>query len=217
MPGLGEFVHHHVREGDEQFDNWWSKHEFDLAPRAACQPCNGGWMNDIDRAAEQFVEPCVLGRAQTFRMFGQHRAIASWATLVSFLFDQTQALKVVRSDDFHAFFADPKPPAGSTIWLAATNDQTFEVNGWPRPLLIGSPEHPNAYLCTFRINHLVVQAFIPTDRATEDLTFDRIRSATFVRQIWPSPVTAVSWPPDRIFARADLDNFVTAFDSQPRS
>jgi hypothetical protein len=46
---MGDFVHHHVREGDEPFDNWWSKREFDLVPRAACQACNGGWMDKAER------------------------------------------------------------------------------------------------------------------------------------------------------------------------
>jgi hypothetical protein len=71
MPSDQPYVHRHLREASstsEEFDRWWSEHEFRIAPRAACQPCNGGWMDKIDRAGELLAEPMVFGRRHFLRL-----------------------------------------------------------------------------------------------------------------------------------------------------
>jgi hypothetical protein len=73
-----------------------------------------------------------------------------------------------------------------------------------------SIETANGYFCTFRINDLVVQAFVPPDRNPPRLSFDRA-DKQFVRRVWPSPRMTVSWPPPKLVAESNLEAFADAF------
>lgn len=209
FPSDQSFMHHHVRNGDNGFDNWWEAQEFGLAPRAACQPCNGGWMSAIDYAAEALIEPCVLGNASAFGAALDHRIIARWMTLVAILFDQTQEKPIISPDIHRAFHDEPEPCEGSFMWLAATPATDYTVNGWPRSWKMrSSVGETNGYFCTFRVKHLVAQVYLPPDREAQSVEFDRDGNPQVV-SIWPSP-GPVSWPPEAI--RADqLEIFANQF------
>ena len=208
FPSDQPFVHHHVRDGDNAFDRWWTTQDFRLSPRAACQPCNGGWMSDIDYAAEALIETCVLGNAATFDP-DACRVIARWGTLVAILFDQTQENPVVSKQVSEIFRDDPDPFDGSFMWLAATPATDYEVNGWPRAWKMkSSTGESNGYLCTFRVKHLVAQVYLPPDLEAERVEFVREGNPQVVA-IWPS-VSEAAWPPEAI--RADqLGVFATQF------
>jgi hypothetical protein len=220
MPAPEPFLHEHERTGKGAFRTEWSKSEFDLAPHAACQSCNGGWMHDVDIAAEALIEGCVVGFSRTFRTVKEHQTLGRWMTLVGILFDQTLASPVITREQHQQFWETREPLPGAITWLAATPPPPigFRLNGWPRPVRMDSPSYGgDGYFCTIRIEHFVAQTFIPADRALAGLTltFDRPDIDRFVRQVWPSPLTPVSWPPPQLLAPEELVPFADAFLQKP--
>lgn len=197
--------------------NWPAK-EFAMAPGAACAPCNGGWMDEVDRAAERIVEPMVIGQKTRIRFFHDHTAVARWVSLVAILIDQTQIQQVVPSEIPTKFYADREPLAGMVIWLARTRMDWF-IEAWQRAWVLTtsadpeSPSRPNMCLFTFRIVNLVVQALVPLERG--GVTYGVRRgeeSMTFLRQLWPSRYTAVSWPPAVSIRPDTLESFAKSFE-----
>jgi|GEM_PF-5522800 len=187
-----------------------------IAPNCACNACNSGWMDRLDHAAEALIEPCVLGHPRRLARIADHAIVATWATLVGLLFSQTQVSPPFSEARYREFGADPRPFGGTRVWLAATvkpPEVALRVNGFPRGGT--TVDGMQMYFATFRINHLVVQTFIPPEPLNEELSFGRGSNVGFVRTLWPSPLTPVSWPPDRIVREEDLMDFAEGFLDLP--
>ena len=196
----------------------WESDEFGMAPGAACDACNSGWMDDVDRAAEQIVEPMVIGHRATIRGFQKQKAVARWVSQVAILIDQTQIQQTVPAELTHAFYETREPLAGMRIWLAASADD-WSVEAWQRSWILApaadpvTPNRPNMSLFTFRIVNLVVQALVPLDAAAATgYGVTRGENMKFLRQAWPSTYTPVSWPPAVWISRDTLPKFAQSFE-----
>jgi hypothetical protein len=201
-----------LREGN------WPSDTFDVAPGAACAQCNNGWMDEIDRAAEQIVEPMVIGQKATIRSFQSQKTVARWVSQVAILMDQTQIQQVVPSEATHRFFDDQEPLPGMMIWLARTGTD-WSVEGWQRAWVLAPGTDvkpapwPNMSLFTFRIVNLVVQALVPLDDfARRTFGVSRGDNMKFLRQLWPSRYTPVSWPPAVTISSDTLESFARSFE-----
>jgi hypothetical protein len=53
---------------------------FDMVVKGVCEPCNNGWMSDVEGAVEPYVEGMLVGRGRLLHREGQ-AAIATWGTL----------------------------------------------------------------------------------------------------------------------------------------
>jgi hypothetical protein len=214
MPGDEDFAHRHQREGEDPFDSHWSAPEFGIAPHAACADCNGGWMHQLEQQGESLVEPCVLGSGRTFSP-NTHRALARWILVCVAVVDQILATPAIGQPTRDALYREWDPPSDCIVWLAATVATANEVNLWPRPgMLLPTAERPDFYLCTFRIKHLVAQAFVPLDGTPKDLALDRSQgNQNFVAQVWPSPGTNVTWPPPLLVPGQQIEDFSRAFQA----
>ena len=101
MPGLESdpYVHHHIREGG--FEAWWNNSEADLKVNDVCDPCNSGWMDRLDRAAEAaFLDVAVRGFPHRLSKLADQVLVARWCLLVAALASRTQALTVWRCNPF---------------------------------------------------------------------------------------------------------------------
>lgn len=204
--------------GNERESNWPSK-TFDIAPGAACATCNSGWMDKVDRAAEQIVEPMTLGRKATVRKIDAQKAVARWVSQVAILVDQAQAQQVIPADMRTRFYEDREPLPGITIWLARAVPE-LTVEAWMRAWVIspGSQLAPandaNLCLVTFRIVQLVVQTLVPLNaRTAQGIGFSRGKDEMrFLKQLWPSRYTPVSWPPTLAISPDTLEVFARSFE-----
>jgi hypothetical protein len=219
-PGPYEMVHGTGDLTGASRETEWETDRFDMAPGAACDPCNSGWMHQIDRAAEQIIEPMVLGHKATIRLYNDQKAVARWITQVAILMDQTQIQQVVPPEVPQQFYADREPVAGMTIWLARTQLE-WTVQGWQRAWILSPaldsvpPSRPNMGLFTFRVINLVVQALIPlhNDRGLI-FRFNRGDNMRFLKQLWPSRHMPVSWPPSVTIGQNTLEDFARSFEPE---
>jgi hypothetical protein len=193
----------------------WPAEDFGMAPNAACRDCNSGWMDQVDRAAEQIVEPMVLGHKATIRRYLDQKAVARWISQVAILCDESQFQQVIPAEMRHAFYLDKEPLPGMLVWLARTVSG-WSVEMWVRAWLVTrgaeprTTDRPNLYLVTFRVIELVVQALVPLDGTTWHA--DRSGNMRHLRKAWPSTYTPVSWPPAAVLPAEDLDTFAKSFE-----
>jgi hypothetical protein len=195
----------------------WPARDFDWAPGAACDPCNSGWMDKIDRAAERIIEPMVIGQRATIRAFQDQKAVATWVSQVVILMDQMQVSQAILPEMHRRFYEDQEPFEELVIWLARA-PLRWSIEGWQRAWLIapGAPVvgrvRPNMGLFTFRIVNLAVQALVPLDKTGLGFRVNRGENMRFLKQLWPSRYTPVSWPPRFTISEETLWDFAREFE-----
>ena len=193
----------------------WPAQEIALAPGAACADCNSTWMDQIDREAERLIEPMVIGYKATIRRYIDQKALARWVSQVAILCDQSQMQQIIPADVPRRFYEDREPLTGLVIWLARTAAEP-SVEAWERAWIVtgGTPpkatDRPNICLITFRVIQLVVQALIPLDGSS--WLIDRGGNMNFLRKLWPSGYTPVSWPPQGALSPEAVQTLARAFE-----
>jgi len=166
FPGLEQFEHRDQRRGEGGFDRSWSKNEADIKDGCACESCNGGWMDQLDHAAEDiFATAAASGHLAKIASVADQLTVARWCALIAVLADQTQVKPVVEPAA-HKALAASGIPDGTHIWLMKTEPPEWRAHGWLEPrefeLRSSTTASANAYFLTFGVHHLVVQVFVPT-------------------------------------------------------
>jgi hypothetical protein len=217
-PGPYEMIQGSSEIAGAQRESNWPTDEFGMAPGAACDPCNSGWMDKIDHAAERIVEPMVIGQRCTIRSYHEQKAVARWVSQVAILIDQSQVVQVIPPGMIRQFYDSKEPFSGMIVWLARTSVD-WSVEAWERAWIMSSgtpPEpvsDPNMCLFTLRIVELVVQALVPlNDRISRTVGVTRGDNMRFLKQLWPSRYTPVSWPPNIAIRSDTLASFAASFE-----
>jgi hypothetical protein len=210
MPLGAKWRHTHERLGEEGFKTWWEKSEPDLVVKSVCGTCNEGWMNDLDHQAERLVEPMALGITTRLGSLADQHLVATWLTLVMTLASETQAEPILRPDQRKALREQPAPFDGATFWLTRTVSSHFEAAVYPRSLRLHEA-NADAYLCTVRVIDFVAQAFVPVTDPMPGLNIDRRANVRFLRQLWPSQLGPVVWPPLLYLPEDQIIEFADAF------
>jgi hypothetical protein len=220
FPGLEQFEHRHQRRGEGGFDRSWSKDEADIKVGCACADCNGGWMDRLDHAAEEiFATAAATGHPAKIATLADQLTVARWCALIAVLADQTQVKPVVEPAA-HKALAAGDIPNGTHIWLLKTEPPESRAHGWLEPRVFemrsSSAITPaSAYFVTFGIHHLVVQVFIPTSSAPP-IALERTGNEALIRQLWPSPLTPVNYPPPQTVPWEQLPDLADAFQDHKK-
>jgi hypothetical protein len=86
FPGLERFEHRYQRRGEGGFDRSWRKDEADIKVGCACENCNGGWMDQLDHAAEDiFSTAAATGYPAKIATIADQLTIARWCALIAIL------------------------------------------------------------------------------------------------------------------------------------
>lgn len=220
FPGLDRFEHRHQRHGSLGFDRSWSKDEADVKVGCACSVCNNGWMDELDHAAEDlFATAAATGLPAKISSQADQLTVARWCVLVALLTDQVQETPVVEPLA-HETLAQGGIPSGTHVWLLHTSPPEGHAHAWLEPrefqLQSSSGDLPpaNAYFVTFGVNHLVVQVLVPTSRTPP--IAPNYGMEAFVRQLWPSPLTPVIYPPPQSVPWDQLPAVADAFQHEKK-
>jgi hypothetical protein len=177
---------------------------FELTVKDVCEPCNTGWMHDIEDAMKGVTEHLLLGGRRELHAGGQ-ATIAAWAVLKLLVMSRVMPRRIVLDADYEAVYecrGTLQPPPSFRVYTARaawSNRQApsgfFRVNGVGRDLETASEDQVDGYLGTISVLDLVVQVFrvYGDDLAAEDF----IHSPGFapsIRRIWPQTPSFV-WPP----------------------
>src|SRR5262249_16686712 len=145
------------------------------------------------------------------------QTVARWCTLIAVLADQTQVKPVVEPVA-HEALAACGIPDGTHVWLLRTEPPEWRAHAWLEPrefkLLSKAATQPaNAYFVTFGVHHLVVQVFIPIN-SMPPFAIERRGNEALIRQLWPSLLMPLNYPPPRTVPWEQLPELAEAFQSQ---
>jgi hypothetical protein len=233
------FHHLHVQHDPhpdvEPFERWWSKKEADFKVKCACQGCNEGWMERLDRAAEDlFATDAARGRPAKVEPMADRKTIARWCCLVAILWDQKQKPPRLGPEAHQAVF-NGEVPEGAGVWLAATAAPTpsdpliyGHPRDWHRPELREQVEAARqegrfdldlieGYWITFGVGQLLAQTYIPLKDEADFIPLYRRGNWAILRQLWPDTLMALVWPPPELLSRDQVLAFAKSLQySVPR-
>jgi hypothetical protein len=177
---------------------------FELTVKDVCEPCNTGWMHDLEDAMKQVTERLLLGGKRELHSGGQ-ATIAAWAVLKLLVMSRVMPRRIVLDEDYKAVYEcrdQLQPPPSVRVYTAraAWSDRQapsgfFRVNGVGRDLESADEEKIDGYLGTISVLDLVVQVFriYGDDLPAEDF-IQGPGLAPSVRRIWPQTPSFI-WPP----------------------
>ena len=219
-PGVDEFEHRHVREGEDAFDVTRRVKEFDQKVKCACARCNNEWMDQLDHAAEDLflTKAAVWGAPIRLDKQADVALLARWVLVTAALYDQMQARPVMETDAHRDLYEGRIPP-GAWVWLLRTDPPEWQISGWSEPTeLTFRPTQTAAfkvYLATFGVKHFVAQAYVP-ERAAPAIEIIRDNNAQILSQLWPPTFRPFIWPPNT-FRWDDRSTLKATFNTPPEA
>lgn len=167
-----------------------------------CQPCNNGWMSDLENESKPFIYPMLHGSGITLSPAAQ-KLLTRWAVLKTMVIDSINRKRTpFYTSEERTGFKPPLAflPVGTSVWLARFSRMGFHAGGtdiWRRVDEV--PKAIHACVTTIAVGHLAIQVvtrhtlprFASRQISIEDnpWTWDISLS-----QIWPV-FGDTRWPP----------------------
>jgi hypothetical protein len=173
---------------------------FTTKVKCVCEPCNNGWMHELETSAEPILAPLIQGKSQTWHEWRQAIA-ATWALKTSIIVEQAQAdIRAIPQEIYPGFRQWLRPPPYTQVWTALYLGESphFYGRGAMRLLLttpegVAVPNDLTAYGACLQVGALAFRLFGhliregPRNMPQGDV-------ACCLVPIWPvSP--SVEWPP----------------------
>jgi hypothetical protein len=199
----------------------WGGPQLDIKVKRVCEPCNTGWMSDLENAAIPYLKPMIRGEQVALDRQARE-AVATWAFLRAVMAEYTHPKQVAVPESHRRWlYKEQRPPRkGVYIWLAGYLGEQWGGFYQHVPLAthkgsIGSgyrPGHMNAYGVTFTVYKLVLQVFgATTSPKGGDMRHAGALGEATAR-IWPSaPGESIALPKLARFDDAGLPNFASIF------
>jgi hypothetical protein len=180
----------------------WRVHQPELTVRCVCQPCNNGWMSQLEFQAKRFLQPLLMGESRGLDMSGQ-TTIAMWSlktAMVLEALDQPQQRAYTQREREQLRILSAIPWRTS-VWLATSVDPSFFLSSKNRHLDTENANDISGVSITMAFAHVVLQVLTirvprdvgPTTRVTTNVRRGPWDQATV--QIWPAQSAQASWPP----------------------
>lgn len=227
FPHRGPYPHT-KRAADEQGEQskLYSAGVFRAKARIVCQPCNGGWMSDLENAVRPLLRWMMLTGQSCALGADDQRVLARWSlkTLMVLQCAQSGGKAALPQEQLRRLRAHSDPPEAFRVALAGRRRE----NPWPyrfyglgvdlvingRPLPPSPTSEFNAFLGAICIGHFV--AHIVGQFTGERVDIGPTASDLFV-DAWPIS-GRVTWPPPRLLPMTVLDRmFEPPRPEPPRS
>jgi hypothetical protein len=204
-----------------QLGRKWGGPQLDIKVKRVCEPCNGRWMSDIEKAAIPYLKPMIQGEQVPLDKRARE-IVATWAFLRAVMAEYTHPEQIAVPESHRRWlYKERKPPRyGVYVWVAgyigeqwAGYYQHVPLATHKRPIRAGyRPDHMNAYGITFSVYKLVFQVFgATTSPKGADLRHGSSLGET-THRIWPHRDSGVTILPRRLrFDDAGLSNFADIY------
>jgi len=194
-----------------------------------CKECNGGWMRDLELAAQPILTPMLLrpsSRRTACLHVEEQTVLAAWALKTSMLLvaklyknhpagwlpaDSLQWLRDQRG-------LSPLPP-GARVWLACVDAKNTLAAFMKSGIALTDAGDPIAHVGTFSVGYIAFQVFC---REVTGAKIPPWRNGTFplegqykraMLDIWPA-TDSVTWPPEVHFEQRSLFELAQRFNSE---
>jgi hypothetical protein len=215
----GEIVFTQWSVGSET-KKWGPIRKASIHFQGLCDPCNTGWMSDLEGAVIPYFKPMMQGQPSVLSPDAQ-AAIAAWLYKMAMVLPYIYPGKrpPPPQDRRRQFFRTHTPGPGSHAWLAVCNAKPLR-GWWSRydriDMHIRRRKAPaffvldtqDGQLLTLYSFHLAMQIFIT---GTDDLPLTPFVDGRFLQRIWPPAGIAINWPPPWAFDTNGMDHWHTSW------
>jgi hypothetical protein len=188
--------------------------------RAACRPCNTGWMSRLEQRAASLLIPIIQGRPTTWTRLADQVTVSAWVFKTAMTFDRSFRPPYTSPDEHPRYlFANHLQPPGSVQislghYVPEAGDDARPVWGGNARLTIHDDRFTEpAYRITFNVGHAIFLVHGLPGVENEGYEYGR---GVFVggeqvpdafRRLWPFSWTPYEWPPRGFrFNTAALDH-----------
>lgn len=216
LPDLGPALHEHIRVTPEGRTDTelGTRDPFTTVCGDVCEPCNNGWMHELEESAKWYLRPLIQGESRNQR-FWRQTLCATWAVKTALVWDSVMPQhSVIPRSVLHTFHRTQRLNLRQQVWVghyvgpqphhsfrqtaAHIVGEIAEVTGPPL-----KPDDAHVYACVVTMGqaaYLVVGHIldVPYSHALPD------ELAPKLVPVWPPHHEVVSWPPQEGLSDEDI-------------
>ncbi len=198
---------------------------FTTVAKDVCEPCNTGWMEELEDWAKRWLAKPILGQPRTLRYWRQVCA-ATWVVKTAMVWELVEPQhRTVPMEILQILHRTQRPGGRQQVWLGRYHG-VQPHNSFRRTaahLIEAAPPGPNneadadGYLLAVTIGELACVVFGHSLSLANYTVNDRLPGLALEEtfpgqlvQIWPSVHEVVRWPPPKIIDDAGMDEIVRA-------
>ncbi len=210
FPGTKKFT---IRNEKGEITDQWQMPALDWKAKVVCEPCNNGWMSDIEsQHAEPALRDLILGKLDIPITQSRARSIALFAFKSAVVFNHMRTA------------GEPFFPQSVRQGFRDTLTIPDSVNMWMAGFLpIGKGEvhacyHDGAvgghsiklYVCTYAVGHFVFQVLAVNQDGLRSIASRRQGFEQVAVRFWPTLPADLQWPlADVLRTVGDFDRYST--------
>ena len=220
-----DFAHVFTTEDGEGSPRTFEQIRPEIVVKAVCEPCNGGWMSELEQETMPILEPLVRGDSARLDV-GSQVTLARWAAKVAVLLDHYEAGSVVLAPgDMEQISRFGQAPTGFHIRLAFRDEKElgpfncFLTTHLAEPIgesRDSSAIQANSFSATLGLGRVAI-AVIGGPGVSNPGRW--VEGGDLPLMIWPPTISGLEWPPMNPVLRShdDLMRFHESFWARIRN
>jgi hypothetical protein len=179
-----------------------------------CEPCNTGWMHELEDSCEVLLGHLIQGHARKIRFWRQMLA-ATWAVKTALVWESVYPrLRTIPPDVFHTLHRTQRAEARQQVWLgqfAGAEPYSFRRGAGHVIDAEGSdnPDGAHGYLVALTVGQLALIVYGHVMPVPAYRTLPSEFESKLVH-IWRPTLEVAYWPPPETLTETDLDLIVTS-------
>ncbi len=210
LPGEGPLTHMRSATPTGPAEQIWTTDKIDIVVRRVCDPCNTGWMSELETKARPFLTPLIQGRGRALHRGGQS-LLAAWSVKTALALQLTTPDPAAPQEHYRYISTTGIPPRQALVWLGAYEGHRAGFHHGSKLRLDSPTFSTNGYGSTIIVGHLVVQVLGYTGIEDEVTVTKRGAWAQATQQIWPY-VDSFVWPPRLTLDESLIVPFAQVFE-----
>jgi hypothetical protein len=187
--------------------------------RQVCEPCNNGWMHELEDASKAILARMILGGSRDLRYWRQVM-VAAWAIKTAMVLDFLSSDNRAFSDDLlESFHETQRPSLWQQVWIGSYADGSPHTLSCSRAVRTEddgpSPKQIDLYTVTFSVGQLAFH--IVGHSPGPDVLRRQVPKAlqSSLIPIWPPEREVVSFPPTTALKNNELLQLLQTFGPLP--
>lgn len=223
-PERGPTLHMHtvIRPDGRKDTEQGVRDYFTTVCKDVCEPCNTGWMHELEESASQVVGPLIGGEARRHRYWRQAIG-ALWAMKTVIVWDSVapQHRIIPRAVAHHLWATQSLIPMRQQVWIGRyVGDQPqhsfrqVSAAADPAPPDV-EPQDAHVHISMVTVGQVAYVVFGQVLPQPLTLTLPKSLE-TKLLQVWPPQSEVLHWPPPRNLTDADADAALMSINTSGR-
>lgn len=189
----GKVEHKYEGTPDSGIIREWSANETDVKAQVVCEPCNSGWLSELEKKTIPVLTPLVEGRSRTLPT-AECRLLTRWflktVLMLELAGDRTQRVVPHVLEEWLRNNVQPK--SNFTLWMGTAREPSgIATAGRSADTKIGSGIPQDAWMFALILGHVIFVA-LGTSSGARPPKLSRPMT-TALAQVWLPPLV-ISYP-----------------------